>query len=71
MSERPCLYCQGLFLPSRLPSHQRACGLPDCQRQRRADSRRQKLANDPVYRQLVRDSQKQWDEHANYQSKRR
>lgn len=69
---RRCLYCQGLFLPSRYRPQQRVCSQPNCQRQRRADSRRQKLARDPEYRQVVRDSQKQWwDEHPNYQKERR
>jgi hypothetical protein len=69
---RRCLYCQGLFLSSRYRPQQRVCGLPDCQRQRRADSRRQNLAPDPEYRQGVRDSQKQWwDEHPVYPKERR
>jgi hypothetical protein len=69
---RRCLYCQGFFLFSRYRPQQRVCGQTDCQRQRRADSRRQKLARDPEYRQVVRDSQKQWwDEHPDYQKGRR
>lgn len=69
---RRCLYCQSLFLPSRYRPQQRACSRPDCQRRRRGNSRRQKLATDLVYRQVVRDSQKQWwDEHPDYQKERR
>ena len=61
---RRCLYCQSSFLPSRHRPQQRVCSRPDCQRQRRANSRRQKLATDVEYRQVVRDSQKHWwDEH--------
>ncbi len=73
MSEtRRCLYCQSSFLPSRYRPQQRVCGQSDCQRQRRADSRRQQLARDPEYRQVVRDSRKQWwDEHPDYQKERR
>ena len=69
---RRCLYCQSSFLPSGHRPQQRVCSRPDCQRQRRANSRRQKLATDVEYRQVVRDSQKQWwDEHPNYQKERR
>jgi len=69
---RRCLYCQSFFFPSRHRPQQRVCSRPDCQRQRRANSRRQKLATDVEYRQVVRDSQKQWwDEHPDYQKKRR
>ena len=69
---RRCLYCQRLFLPSPCRPQQRVCSRPDCQRRRRADSRRQQLAQDPVYVQVVRDSRKRWwDEHPNYQKERR
>ena len=69
---RRCLYCQSSFLPSRRRPQQRVCSRPDCQRQRRANSRRKKLATDVEYRQVVRDSQKQWwDEHPDYQKGRR
>ena len=38
------------------------------QRHRRADYHRLKIQTDPVYAQVVQDSQKQWrDEHAGYQ----
>jgi hypothetical protein len=69
---RRCLYCRSLFLPSRHRPQQRVCSRPDCQRQRRTNSRRQKLATDLEYRQVVRDSRKKWwDEHPNYQNERR
>jgi hypothetical protein len=69
---RRCVYCRRSFLPSRYRPQQRVCGRPDCQRRRRADSRLQQLARDPEYRQVVRDSQKQWwDEHPDYQQRRR
>ena len=69
---RRCLYCQSSFLASRHRPQQRVCSRPDCQRHRRAHSRRRKLATDVEYRQVVRDSQKQWwDEHPDYQRKRR
>jgi hypothetical protein len=69
---RRCLYCRRSFLPSPRRPQQRVCSGPDCQRQRRADSRRQKLATDPEYDQVVRDSRKKWwDEHPDYQKERR
>jgi len=36
------------------------CSQPECQRRRRADYHRKKLATDSEYREVVRDSQKQW-----------
>lgn len=69
---RRCPYCQSPFRPSRYCPQQRVCSRPDCQRQRRANSRLQKLATDLEYRQVVRDSQKQWwNEHPEYQKERR
>ena len=48
------------------------CRQPECQCERRADYHRKKLAADPEYRQVVRESQKQWwDEHPQYQKQRR
>jgi hypothetical protein len=48
------------------------CGRPECQRRRRSDYHRKKLATDPEYFQGVRDSQKQgWDEHPGYQKPHR
>jgi hypothetical protein len=69
---RACFYCRSSFVPSRYRPQQRVCSRLDCQCRRRADSRRQKLARDLEYRQVVRDSQKQWwDEHPDYQKERR
>lgn len=69
---RRCPYCQRLFLPSVYRPQQGVCGQPECQRRRRHDYHRRKLATDPEYRQIVRDSQKQWwDEHRDYQKQRR
>ena len=48
------------------------CSQPPCQRRRRAEYHRKKLAADTVYRQVVRESQKQWwDEHPGYQKQHR
>lgn len=69
---RRCPYCQCSFRPSVYCSQQEVCSQPECQRRRRADYHRKKLAADPEYRQVVRESQKQWwDEHPQYQKQRR
>ncbi len=73
MSEtRRCPYCQSSFLLSAYRPQQRVCGQPDCQRRRRADYHRKKLATDPEYRQGAGESQKQWrEEHPGYQKQYR
>lgn len=73
MSEpRCCPHCQRLFVPSIYRPQQVVCSQPACQRQRRADYHRKKLETDSVYRQVVRESQKQWwDEHPDYQKQHR
>lgn len=69
---RCCPHCQRLFVPSPYRPQQVVCSQPGCQRQRRAQYHRKKLETDPVYRQVVRESQKQWwDEHPGYQKQRR
>ena len=69
---RRCPYCQCSFLPSVYRPQQVVCSQPECQRRRRADYHRKKLATDPEYCQVVRESQKQWwDEHPAYQKQRR
>lgn len=69
---RCCPHCQRLFVPSPYRPQQVVCGEPACQRRRRADYHRKKLETDPLYRQVVRDSQRQWwDEHPDYQKQRR
>ena len=69
---RRCPYCQCSFVPSVYRPQQRVCGQSECQRRRRSEYHRQKLATDPEYRQVVRESQKQWwDEHPDYQRQHR
>jgi len=61
-----------LFPISIYRPQQLVCSQPQCQRRRRSDYHRKKLRTDPEYRQVVRDSQKQWwDEHPDYQKRRR
>ena len=57
---RRCPYCQDSFQPTIYRPQQSVCGRPECQRRRRSDYHRKKLATDPEYFQVVRDSQKQW-----------
>ncbi len=48
------------------------CSQPACQQRRKREYHRRKLETDAVYRQVVRDSQKQWwAEHRDYQRQRR
>ena len=69
---RCCPHCQRVFVPSPYRPLQVVCSQPACQRQRRADYHRKKLVTDSLYRQVVRDSQRQWwDEHPDYQKQRR
>jgi hypothetical protein len=69
---RCCPYYQSSFLPSVYRPLQGVCGQPECQCRRRSDYHRKKVTTDPEYRQIVRDSQKQWwDEHPDYQKQRR
>ncbi len=67
-----CPYCQKLFSASIYRPQQVICSQPACQRQRKREYHRRKLETDAVYRQVVRDSQKQWwAEHGEYQRQRR
>ncbi|HVN78729.1 MAG TPA: hypothetical protein VMW38_07010 [Terriglobia bacterium] len=60
MPAKVCLYCKKKFQPSRYRPDQRVCSSADCQRRRRNDYHRNKLATDPIYREQCRDSQKDW-----------
>jgi hypothetical protein len=67
MGERACRYCQKAFLPSKFQPAQTACSDPACQRRRRSDYHRRKVAADPVYRQGCLESAQQWRaEHPDY-----
>jgi hypothetical protein len=47
---------------------QSACSQPECQRRRRAEYHRRKIATDPEYAEVVRDSRRKWREgHPGYQ----
>lgn len=60
MGERRCLYCERAFEPSRFQRRQTVCGEAECQRRRRADYHRAKLARDPEYQEVCRDSRRKW-----------
>jgi len=60
MVERRCPYCERSFQPSKYQPGQSVCNKPECQRRRRGDYHRQKIALDPEYRQVCRDSPQKW-----------
>jgi hypothetical protein len=60
MVERRCRYCHRIFQPSKYQPRQSVCSEPGCQRQRRADYHREKIAADPEYRQVCLDSPQKW-----------
>jgi len=60
MVERRCHYCERIFQPSKYQPAQVVCGDPGCQRRRRAEYHRRKIAADPVYRQVCLDSPRKW-----------
>jgi hypothetical protein len=60
MVERRCHFCERIFQPSKYQPGQSVCSDPGCQRRRRAEYHRQKIAADPEYRQVCRDSPQKW-----------
>ena len=60
MVERRCRYCERVFQPAKFQPSQTVCSEADCQRRRRSDARRRKLASDPEYRQVCLDSSRKW-----------
>lgn len=60
MEQRSCPFCQQQFAPSRFHPEQTACPAETCQRQRRHQNRKHKLALDSEYRQVCRDSARKW-----------
>ena len=64
-----CRFCQQSFEPSKFRPDQIVCGRPECQRRRRAEYHRGKIAVDPEYAEIVRDSRRKWREaHPGYQN---
>ena len=60
MVERRCRYCDQVFQPSRFLPRQLVCSASECQKRRRVDYHRQKIASDPEYRQVCQDSSRKW-----------
>jgi hypothetical protein len=60
MGERRCRYCQEIFQPSKFQPRQAVCSGAGCQRKRRTDYHRKKIATDPEYREVCRDSPRKW-----------
>lgn len=60
MGERRCRYCQQIFQPSKFQPRQAVCSGAECQRRRRTDYHREKIAADPEYREVCRDSRRKW-----------
>jgi hypothetical protein len=60
MGERLCRYCQKSFQPSKFQPRQTVCSEPACQRQRRTEYHRNRLAADSEYRDGCRDSPRKW-----------
>ncbi len=70
MTEKTCAYCMQKFLPSRFHPDQTVCSSADCQRRRRAEYHKRKLATDPAYLEQCRHSQQKWLEKNPYYMKR-
>jgi hypothetical protein len=63
-----CAYCHNAFNPSPFHPKQSVCGSPECQRRRRSDSHRKRIATDSDYLQTCIESRKKWrDNHPDYQ----
>lgn len=60
MPTKACLYCGAKFLPSSFHPEQTTCTGLACQRKRRAEYHRFKIAGDSAYRDQCRDSQRKW-----------
>jgi len=72
MHLRRCRYCQKEFQPSPFQPRQEVCSLAECQRRRRVDYHRAKLAADPEYQDVCRDSARKWrQQHPGYWSQYR
>lgn len=64
---RRCAHCRCHFLPDPRVKTQRFCSNKACQRARKAQWQRDKLATDPDYRANQRDCQQSWQhQHPHY-----
>jgi hypothetical protein len=62
MKKRVCPHCKQEFSPDRFHPEQVVCSFPPCQRQRRSEYHRRKIAADPAYRDLCANSRTYWKE---------
>jgi hypothetical protein len=60
MLQRTCQFCQCLFRLSKFHPEQTVCAFAECQRRRRREYHRCKVAADAVYRQVCNDSSQKW-----------
>jgi hypothetical protein len=60
MLQRSCRLCKGSFQASRFHPKQTVCAATECQRQRRGEYHRHKVAGDAVYRQVCNESSQKW-----------
>ena len=58
-----CPYCHKPFDPSSFHPKQRVCLSPECQRKRRRDYHRNRIAADAEYLQVCADSRRKWREN--------
>jgi len=62
-----CAHCRCLFVPNLRAKTQRFCANKACQRARKAQWQREKMATDPDYRANQSDCQRRWQhEHPHY-----
>jgi hypothetical protein len=62
MKKRVCPYCKQEFTPDRFHPDQVVCSFLPCQRRRRNEYHRIKIAADPAYRELCENSRTYWKE---------
>jgi len=60
MEDRRCHYCQQAFQPYLYHPQQQVCSQAACQRRRRSDYHRQRIASDLVYQQVCLESPRKW-----------
>src|SRR6266568_1883353 len=60
MLQRACRLCQCSFHASRCHPEQTVCAAAECQRRRRREYHRHKVAADSVYHQVCNDSSQKW-----------
>ena len=58
--EKKCLCCKRGFIPRPAVRDQRYCSDPECQKTRKREWQKEKLANDSDYRANQAEAQKQW-----------